>query len=60
VRDFTWLVVVMLAILVVLSLGGNAVVRGSFACKYCKQRQIGCPAEKLFGKGMQTEESYDD
>jgi len=60
VRDFTWLVVAMLAVLVVLSLGGNAVVRGSFACKFCKQRQIGCPAEKLFGKRMQTGESIHD
>jgi hypothetical protein len=49
VRDFTWLLVAALAILVVLYLGGNAVTRGSLACKYCKQREIGCPAEKLFG-----------
>jgi len=27
---------------------GNAFVRGSLACKYCKQRESGCPAEKLF------------
>jgi len=50
VRDFIWLLVAMLAILVILSFGGNAVIRGSFACKYCKQREIGCPAEKLFSK----------
>ena len=48
--NFSWLIVVLLAILVILGFGGNAVVRGSFACKYCKQREIGCPAEKLFGK----------
>jgi hypothetical protein len=46
--NFSWLVVALLAILVVLGFGGNAVVRGSFACKYCKQREIGCPAERLF------------
>jgi hypothetical protein len=45
---FTWLLVVMLAILAILSFGGNAVIRGTFACKYCKQKEIGCPAEKLF------------
>ena len=50
IRDFTWLLVAMLAILVILSFAGNAVTRGSFACKYCKQREIGCPAEKLFRK----------
>ena len=48
--NFSWLIVVLLAILVVLGFGGNAVVRGSFACKYCKQREIGCPAERLFSK----------
>ncbi|MBA7624963.1 hypothetical protein ES703_32383 [subsurface metagenome] len=50
VRDFTWLLGAMLAILVILSFVGNAVIRGSFACKYCKQREIGCPAEQLFRK----------
>jgi hypothetical protein len=29
---------------------GNGLVRGSLACKYCKQREIGCPAEQLFNK----------
>lgn len=52
VMDFTWLRVLMLALLVVLGFGGTAVTRGSFACKYCKQREIGCPAEKLFAKGQ--------
>jgi hypothetical protein len=43
------LLVTALAVLIALSFVGNAVLRGSFACKYCKQREIGCPAEKLFG-----------
>ena len=50
IRNFTWLLVALMIILAVLSLGGNAVMRGSFVCKYCKQREIGCPAEKLFSK----------
>lgn len=50
VRDFSWLTLALLVVLVVLSFAGNAVVRGSFACKYCKQRELGCPAEKLFSK----------
>jgi hypothetical protein len=25
-------------------------VRGQLACKYCKQRELGCPAEQLFSK----------
>jgi hypothetical protein len=40
----------MLTILGILYFGGNAVRRGSFACKYCKQREIGCPTEKVFMK----------
>jgi hypothetical protein len=25
-------------------------VRGQLACRYCKQREIGCPAAQLFNK----------
>ncbi|MFH1684097.1 MAG: hypothetical protein ABIA67_04360 [Candidatus Margulisiibacteriota bacterium] len=25
-------------------------LRGSLACKFCKQRELGCPAEQLFSK----------
>ena len=52
-QAFSWLWVVLLLALVALSLGGNAVVRGSFACKYCKQRELGCPAQALFA-GKET------
>jgi hypothetical protein len=50
ITDFSWLMAAMLAILVVLVSVGNAVIRGSLACKYCKQRELGCPAEKMFGE----------
>ena len=46
--DFNWLLVAMLVVLLLLALKGNAVIRTSFMCKYCRQREIGCPAEKLF------------
>jgi hypothetical protein len=49
VRDFSWPLVALLAILLALSLGGNVVIRGSLACKHCRQGQIGCPAAQLFG-----------
>ena len=55
IRDFAWLLVAMLAILVILFFGGTAVIRGSFACKYCKQREIGCSAEQLFSKEKMRE-----
>ncbi len=49
-REFSWLLIGLLALLVVLSFGGNAFIRGSFACKHCKQRELGCPAQQLFGE----------
>jgi hypothetical protein len=54
IRDFSWPVLTLMVILVVLSMGGNAVMRGSLACKYCKQKELGCPAEQLFNKGTKT------
>lgn len=50
VRGFSWSTAMMLAVLPALSFGGNYLVRGRIACKYCKQREIGCPAERFFGK----------
>jgi len=54
IRDFTWSVLVLLVLLLMLSFGANAVIRGSFACKHCKQRELGCPAERLFNKESQA------
>ena len=51
IRDFSWLILAMLVLLLLLASSGNAWIRGSLACKYCKQREIGCPAEQLFAKG---------
>lgn len=50
VKDFDWLILALLVILAILSFGGNALMRGALACKYCKQRELGCPAEQLFRK----------
>ena len=50
VRGFSWSMAVMLVALLALSFGGNYVVRSRIACKYCKQRELGCPAEQFFGK----------
>jgi len=47
-RGWSWLLIALLAVLVLLSSVGNAVVRGRFLCRYCRQREIGCPAQKLF------------
>ena len=52
--NFTWPLLALTAALAIISTGGNAFVRGSFACKSCRQREIGCPAEKLFDKDRAT------
>ena len=47
---FDFPILAAVVILILLTTAGNAVIRGNYACKYCKQREIGCPAEKLFNK----------
>lgn len=49
-QSFSWLMLLVIAAIFILTSAGNAFVRGSIACKYCKQRELGCPAEKLFSK----------
>jgi hypothetical protein len=51
IQNFNVLPLVLLIVLVFLFLGGNPIIRGSFTCKFCKQRELGCPANKLFEKG---------
>jgi hypothetical protein len=48
--DFNWLVLAMVLVVILLTFIGNGFVRGSLACKYCKQRKAGCPAERLFNQ----------
>jgi hypothetical protein len=47
---FSWLLLSLLIILFLLSFIGTGLIRGCLACRYCKQREIGCPAEQLFRK----------
>jgi hypothetical protein len=37
-------------LLITLPTFGNAFIRGNLTCRYCKQRETGCPAEKLFNR----------
>ena len=50
ILDFSWLLLTLIALLAILTSFGNSFVRGSLACKFCRQRELGCPAEKLFKK----------
>jgi len=47
---FSWLILILMVVILLLTTVGNSVVRGALACRYCKQREIGCPAHKLFEK----------
>lgn len=50
IARFRWIILILVIVLFLLTSAGNGFVRSSLACKYCKQRAIGCPAEKLFNK----------
>ena len=50
IRSFSWHVLLLMLVLVFLGSVGTGFVRGQIACKYCKQRELGCPAEQLFRK----------
>ena len=51
----SWLILVLMLVLLFLASGGNAIIRGKFACKYCKQREIGCPAQMFFERRRPVE-----
>jgi hypothetical protein len=50
IQGFSWSMALILTFLPALSLGGNYFVRSQIACKYCQQRELGCPAEQFFSK----------
>ncbi|VVB73910.1 Uncharacterised protein [uncultured archaeon] len=50
VMNFSWLMLALLISLLLLGFVGTAFVRGQLACNHCKQRELGCPAERLFSK----------
>lgn len=50
ISRFSWLTLLLVVLLLILAFAGNGFVRSSLACKYCKQRELGCPAERLFNK----------
>jgi hypothetical protein len=50
ILDFDWLILLSIILLAILASFGNSFVRGSLACKFCRQRELGCPAEQLFSR----------
>jgi len=53
---FSWLTLVLIIIFLVVFLTGTAAVRGRIACKYCAQRERGCPANDMFNKPKKAPE----
>jgi len=50
ILNFSYVTLALLIILAILFFAGTALIRSNLVCKYCKQREIGCPAEKIFNK----------
>lgn len=47
---FDILLLVAVTLILALSTIGNGYIRSNLTCKYCKQRELECPAEKMFRK----------
>jgi hypothetical protein len=56
---FSWLTLALIIIFLVVFLTGTATVRGRVACKYCAQREHGCPANDMFNKPKKTPDQTD-
>jgi hypothetical protein len=50
ILEFDFVLLAGILLLILLSTAGNGYIRGTLTCKYCKQREIGCPADNLFNK----------
>ena len=52
--DFSWFVLLLVVVLLFLGSVGTGFVRGQLACRFCRQRELGCPAEQLFNRTKQA------
>jgi hypothetical protein len=50
IMKFSFSLMAIIAFLISSATAGNSYIRGSLTCKFCKQKELGCPAEKLFSK----------
>ncbi|OFX89946.1 MAG: hypothetical protein A2W99_08715 [Bacteroidetes bacterium GWF2_33_16] len=48
--DFDIKYLIFIILIIALTTFGNGFIRGKLTCKFCKQREIGCSADKLFNK----------
>ena len=50
VESFTWLRLSLILVLVIIAFPVTGFMRGSISCKFCRQKEMGCPAVLLFSK----------
>ncbi|MFC2009779.1 hypothetical protein ACFLT6_00020 [Chloroflexota bacterium] len=48
---FELIILGVVVLLLFFSSLGSGFLRGNLACRYCRQRETGCPAEQLFKRG---------
>jgi hypothetical protein len=48
--NFNWVLLGLVALLLLAASLGSGLIRGKLACRYCRQRELGCPAEQMFSK----------
>jgi len=48
--EFDYRILIVLVLLVFLTTTGNGFIRRKLTCRYCGQKELGCPADKLFNK----------
>ncbi|MGD0035824.1 MAG: hypothetical protein ABSC53_00845 [Bacteroidota bacterium] len=54
ILKFDILLLSALLMLVLLTTTGNGYIRGTLTCRYCKQGELGCPANELFSKRIKN------
>lgn len=54
IRSWSWGILAAMIVLLALNTFGNGLVRGKLLCPHCRQRELGCPALKLFEKAGKT------
>ena len=47
---FSWVILGLIVVFLVVFLVGTATIRGKAACRYCMQRERGCPAAQMFAR----------
>ncbi len=50
IAEFDIILLFAIILLIILTTAGNGFIRGKMTCTFCKQGELGCPADSLFNK----------